>query len=67
MLSDAQLQQLKRQLDESEGLHHKIMAKMADPTFDLLEAWERKERLDAAIGKFIREAMNSQVRVSSEH
>ena len=57
MLSAAQLQQLKRQLDESEALHHKIMAKMSDPKFDLLETWERKERLDAEIGAFIRSAV----------
>ena len=45
-------------LDESEVLHHKIMAKMSDPKFALLDAWERKERLDAEIGKFIRGALN---------
>ena len=50
--------ELKRQLDQSEAMHHKIMAKMADPRFDLLEAWERKERLDLEIGRFIRQALN---------
>jgi hypothetical protein len=40
-------------------LHHKIMAKMADPKFDLLEAWGRKEKLDAEIGRFIRTALNA--------
>ncbi len=57
-MTAAQLEELKSQLDVSETLHHKIMAKMSDPGFDLLEAWERKERLDMAIGKFIRSAMN---------
>jgi hypothetical protein len=33
------------------------MAKMLDANFDILEAWERKEALDAEIGKFIREAV----------
>ncbi len=58
MLTKAQLEELKRQLDQSEALHHKIMAKMSDPKFDLLEAWENKERLDLEIGRFIRESMN---------
>lgn len=57
-MTQAQLQELKRQLDVSEALHHKIMAKMSDPHFNLLEAWERKERLDLDIGRFIRSAMN---------
>jgi hypothetical protein len=35
------------------------MAKMSDPKFDLLEAWGRKEKLDAEIGRFIRTAMTS--------
>ncbi len=48
---------LRRLLDASELLHHRIMAKMSDANFDLLEAWERKEALDAEIGKFIREAV----------
>jgi hypothetical protein len=51
-----QLSELKRQMDLSEALHHKIMAKMADPKFDLLEAWQRKEKLDQEIGRFIRAA-----------
>lgn len=50
--------ELKRQLDQSEAMHHIIMAKMAQPTFDLLEAWERKERLDLEIGRFLRRALN---------
>lgn len=58
-MTQAQLEELKRQLDVSESLHHKIMAKMADPRFDLLEAWERKEKLDAEIGRFIRDAMTN--------
>lgn len=32
-----QLQKLKQLLAESEALHHKIMAKMDDPRFDVLE------------------------------
>ena len=58
MLSDLQIRELKRMLDESEALHHKIMAKMSDPKFDLLGAWEHKERLDLAIGNYIRAALN---------
>jgi hypothetical protein len=58
-MTQAQLDELKRQLDVSEALHHKIMAKMSDPRFDLLEAWERKERLDLDIGRFIRQAMTT--------
>jgi hypothetical protein len=54
MPSDLQLQELRRQLAESEALHHKIMAKMSDPKFDLVDAWTRKECLDRAIGNFIR-------------
>lgn len=57
MLSDSQLRALKQKLDQSEALHHKIMAKMSDPTFDLLGAWEQKERLDLEIGRFIRTAL----------
>ena len=56
-MTSAQLTELKRQMDQSEAMHHKIMAKMGDDRFDLLDAWERKERLDQAIGKFIREAL----------
>jgi len=58
-MTPEQLAELKRQLDLSEALHHKIMAKMADTKFDLLDAWERKERLDAEIGKFIRAAIGN--------
>ena len=58
-MTQAQIDELKRQLDVSEALHHKIMAKMADPKFDLLEAWGRKEKLDAEIGRFIRTAVDS--------
>jgi hypothetical protein len=57
-MTSEQLSELKRQLDVSEALHHKIMAKMADPKFDLLDAWERKEQLDVQIGKFIRRSLN---------
>jgi hypothetical protein len=53
-LTKDQLTELKRQLDASELLHHRIMAKMGDANFDLIEAWERKERLDGEIGRFIR-------------
>ena len=58
MLTSDQLAQLKRQLDQSEAMHHKIMAKMGDERFDLLDAWERKERLDQEIGKFIRASLS---------
>jgi hypothetical protein len=58
-MTQAQLDELKRQLDLSEVLHHKIMAKMSDPRFDLLDAWGRKEKLDAEIGRFIRTALNA--------
>ena len=57
-MTPEQLADLKRQLGQSEAMHHKIMAKMADSNFDLLEAWERKERLDREIGAFIRAALN---------
>jgi hypothetical protein len=53
-MTSEELTELKRQLDESEAMHHKIMAKMTDPKFDLLDVWQRKERLDLEIGKFIR-------------
>lgn len=56
VLTRAQIDELRKQLDASELLHHKIMAKMSDPKFDLADAWAQKERLDGAIGKFIREA-----------
>lgn len=55
-LTKEQLAELKKQLDASELLHHRIMAKMGAPGFDLLEAWEKKERLDGEIGRFIRAA-----------
>jgi hypothetical protein len=32
---------------------------MADPKFDLLGAWEQKERLDVEIGRFIRASMRT--------
>ena len=57
VLTSDQLAELKRQLDQSEAMHHKIMAKMGDERFDLLDAWERKERLDQEIGRFIRQAL----------
>ena len=56
VLTRAQIDELRKQLDASELLHHKIMAKMTDPKFDLADAWAQKERLDSAIGKFIRDA-----------
>ena len=56
VLTRAQIDELRKQLDASELLHHKIMAKMSDPKFDLADAWAQKERLDGASGKFIREA-----------
>lgn len=37
VFSADQLQKLKQLLAESEALHHKIMAKMDDPRFDVLE------------------------------
>jgi hypothetical protein len=55
-LTKEQADGLRRLLDASELLHHRIMAKMSDPNFDLLQSWERKEALDAEIGRFIREA-----------
>lgn len=57
MLTPDQQAELKRQLDQSEAMHHKIMAKMGDARFDLLAAWEQKERLDLGIGRLIRSAM----------
>jgi hypothetical protein len=56
-LTKEQADGLRRMLDASELLHHRIMAKMSDANFDILEAWERKEALDAEIGKFIRQAV----------
>jgi hypothetical protein len=58
-MTSEQYAELKRQLDQSEAMHHKIMAKMADPKFDLLGAWEQKERLDVEIGRFIRASMRT--------
>lgn len=55
-LTKEQLTELKKQLDASELLHHRIMAKMGDAGFDLRDAWEKKERLDGEIGRFIRAA-----------
>jgi hypothetical protein len=59
MMNHEQIAELKRQLDLSELVHHKIMAKMGDPKFDLLEVWESKEKLDSEIGNFIRKALNN--------
>jgi len=59
LLTADQLTELKRQLDQSEAMHHKIMAKMGDERFDLLDAWERKERLDQEIGRFIRASVRT--------
>jgi hypothetical protein len=58
VLTTEQLSELKRQLDQSEAMHHKIMAKMGDDRFDLIAAWEQKERLDLAIGRLIRSSMD---------
>jgi hypothetical protein len=58
-MTSEQYAELKRQLDLSEVLHHKIMAKMDDPKFDLLAAWERKEQLDQEIGRFIRKSLSA--------
>jgi hypothetical protein len=60
VLTTSQLSELKRQMDQSEAMHHKIMAKMGDARFDLLAAWEQKERLDLAIGRLIRDAYATQ-------
>ena len=54
MLTQDQMSKLKKQLEQSEAMHHKIMAKMADPKFNLLEIWEQKERIDLEIGGLIR-------------
>ena len=59
VLTADRLTELKRQLDQSEAMHHKIMAKMGDERFDLLDAWERKERLDQEIGRFIRASVRT--------
>jgi hypothetical protein len=56
-LTKDQLVDLKKQLDASELLHHRIMAKAGDAGFDLLKEWEKKERLDGEIGRFIRAAV----------
>lgn len=56
MLTPDEIARLKSQLEQSETMHHKIMAKMTDPRFNLLEAWEQKERLDLEIGRLIRGA-----------
>jgi hypothetical protein len=55
-LTKEQADALRRLLDSSETLHHRIMAKMSDPGFDLVQTWERKEAVDAEIGRFIRQA-----------
>jgi hypothetical protein len=49
-----QLDTVKALLERSEALHHKIMAKMGDERFDLVDAWEQKERIDLEIGRVIR-------------
>ena len=59
MLTTEQLDSLKRQMERSEALHHKIMAKMGDPRFDLIDAWEQKERIDLEIGRLIRASVAS--------
>ena len=57
MMTREHLEELRRRLDQSEVLHHKIVAKMSAPGFDLLEAWTRKEQLDLEIGRFIRQSL----------
>ena len=57
MMTSAEQEELRRRFDASEAMHHKIMAKMSDPRFDLLDAWEKKERLDLEIGRLIRSSM----------
>ena len=57
MMTREHLEELRRKLDQSEALHHKIVAKMSAPGFDLLEAWTRKEQLDQEIGRFIRQSL----------
>ena len=59
MLTAEQLTSLKGQLERSEALHHKIMAKMGDERFDLIAAWEEKERLDLEIGRTIRSSLEN--------
>ena len=56
MLTQEQIAALKRQLEQSEAMHHRIMAKMGNPDFDLKDAWEQKERIDGEIGRLIRDA-----------
>ena len=58
-LTTEQVSTLKRYLEQSETMHHRIMAKMTDPKFDLLDAWEQKERLDQEIGRFVRAAITA--------
>ena len=59
-MTSEQISERKRQLDQSEAMHHKIMAMMSDPRFHLLEAWLRKEQLDQEIGTFIRRSLGAQ-------
>jgi hypothetical protein len=59
-LTSEQVSTLKRYLEQSETMHHRIMAKMTDSKFDLLGAWEQKEQLDLEIGRFVRAAMTAQ-------
>jgi hypothetical protein len=58
-LTTEQVSTLKRYLEQSETMHHRIMAKMTDPRFDLLDAWEQKERLDQEIGRCVRAAITA--------
>ena len=41
-LTSEQVSTLKRYLEQSEAMHHRIMAKMTDPKFDLLDAWGQR-------------------------
>jgi hypothetical protein len=64
-LTSEQVSTLKRYLEQSEAMHHRIMAKMTDPKFDLLDAWEQKERLDQEIGRFVRAAITAYAGLSA--
>jgi hypothetical protein len=55
-LTQEQVATLKQRLEQSETMHHRIMAKMTDPNFALVQAWEQKEQIDQEIGRLIRAA-----------
>jgi predicted 2-oxoglutarate/Fe(II)-dependent dioxygenase YbiX len=56
VLTSEQVATLRQRLEQSEAMHHRIMAKMTDPNFALIDAWEQKERIDQEIGRLIRAA-----------